>query len=136
MIKWVLLGFMLFSSVPAYSQEAPEINTILMRSTFMLTGGGVAGTAFLIAKPTKENKDHAYPVLVTAAHVLNEMKGDTAVLVLRKRSGDSFVKVPYPIQIRRGGNFSLGPAPKHGRGRNVRFSTARVRRRPGPNLAP
>jgi hypothetical protein len=102
MTKWALFIIMLFSSVLAYSQEAPEINTILMRSTFMLTGAGSTGTAFIVGKPTKEAKDRAYFVLVTAAHVLNEMKGDNAVLVLRKRSGDSFLKAPYPIQIRRG----------------------------------
>jgi hypothetical protein len=68
----------------------------------MLTGEKSTGTAFILGKPTKEEKGRAYFVLVTAAHVFNEMKGDKAVLVLRRRSGDSFVKVPYPIQIRRG----------------------------------
>ena len=87
MTKWALFIIVLFSSVFAYSQEAPEINTILMRSTFMLTGPGSTGTAFIVGKPTKEVKDRAYFVLVTAAHVLNEMKGDNAVLVLPETFG-------------------------------------------------
>lgn len=97
----VIIAFLLSSGI-AYSQEAPEINTILMRSTFMITGGGSTGTAFILGKPVKENKSAAYYVLVTAAHVLNGIKGEKAFLMLRRRSGDSFIKVPYPIQIRHG----------------------------------
>jgi hypothetical protein len=68
----------------------------------MITGDGSTGTAFVLGKPMKSVKNRGYYVLITAAHVLNGMKGDTAILVLRKLSGDSFIKVPYPIQIRRG----------------------------------
>jgi hypothetical protein len=102
MKKLLVVIALLLSSGIAYSQEAPEINTILMRSTFMITGAGATGTAFILGKPVKEKKDTAYYVLVTAAHVLNGIKGEKALLMLRKRSGDSFIKVPYPIQIRHG----------------------------------
>lgn len=103
MTRWILFTIiMLFSPTFLYSQETLEINTILMRSTFRLTGEKSTGTAFILGKPTKEDKNRAYFVLVTAAHVLEKVKGDRAVLVLRKRLGDSFAKVPHPIQIRRG----------------------------------
>jgi hypothetical protein len=102
MKKWALFIILLFNTTIAYPQDTLEINTILMRSTFMITGDGSTGTAFIVGKPLKEIKDRAYYVLTTAAHVLNGIKGDTAILFLRKRSGDSYTKFPYPIQIRRG----------------------------------
>jgi hypothetical protein len=41
-------------------------------------------------------------VLVTAAHVLNEMKGNKAQILLRKKKEDgSYEKLPFPIDIRK-----------------------------------
>lgn len=102
MTRWMLFAMILFSTTFLYAEETLEINTILMRSTFKLTGENLTGTAFILGKPTKEDKDRAYFVLVTAAHVLEKMKGDKAILILRKRLGDFFAKIPHPIQIRRG----------------------------------
>jgi hypothetical protein len=64
-----------------------ELNTILMESTFRLQGpdknikGNTSfGTAFLIGKPLPAPSNSAYYVLVTAAHVLDGIDGDTAQL--------------------------------------------------------
>ncbi|MFH1919164.1 MAG: trypsin-like peptidase domain-containing protein, partial [Planctomycetota bacterium] len=80
-----------------------ELNTILMRSTFKIAGGDTLGTAFLVGRPTPDVPNKQFYVLVTAAHVLSEIKGDKAVLFLRQRQGEDFVKLEHPIQIRRKG---------------------------------
>src|ERR1017187_6844369 len=70
-----------------------ELNTVLMNSTFEIVGPSSTsigktslGTVFLMAKPQLENPKMGYYVLITAAHVLSDISGDDAVLVLRKRS--------------------------------------------------
>lgn len=87
-----------------------EINTILMRSTFKIEGkaknsiypttGTTTGTAFILGVPTKTNPNKAYNVLVTATHVLDNIDGDKAILYLRKKLEDSFVKFPFEFPIR------------------------------------
>lgn len=85
------------------SAEALELNTVLMRSTFKLVGKGSIGTAFIIGRPSKKETTKAYYVMVTAAHVLEQMKGTRATLFLRRKMADgTYEKVPYPVEIRRG----------------------------------
>ena len=79
-----------------------DINTILMRSTFKIAGSGSLGTAFIIGKPIPNKQEQAFYVLVTAAHVLRDIKGEQATLFLRKKQGDDFFKFPHAIQIRNG----------------------------------
>lgn len=50
-------------------EERPGINTVLMPSTFKLTGWGSTGTAFVLAKPSPTDPQKGFFVLVTAAHV-------------------------------------------------------------------
>lgn len=88
------------------TQEAKKIefNTYLMQSTFRLEGEGSIGTAFFLGRPPKKKGGGAYFVLITAAHVLENMKGDQAELILRKVNKDwSYEKVPFKIQIRKDG---------------------------------
>jgi S1-C subfamily serine protease len=79
-----------------------DINTILMRSTFKVAGEGSLGTAFIVGRPSKTNPQQLYYVLVTADHVLREMKGESAVLFLRKATPEGFVRLPFPLKIRNG----------------------------------
>ena len=79
-----------------------ELNTVLMRSTFMLAGEGSIGTAFIIGRPSEKDATWLSYVMVTAAHVLEEMKGNYATLFLRKKN-ESYQKVPYQFDIRRDG---------------------------------
>lgn len=74
-----------------------------MRSTFKiqgnnLSGSPVLGTVFIMGQPVSTN--FARFVLVTAAHVLNDIKSDQATLFLRVQKGDSFEKLPISINIR------------------------------------
>lgn len=78
-----------------------ELNTILMRSTFKIQGPNSTGTVFILGKPSKKNSSKAYYVLITATHVLENMKGDKATLFLRKKTKGSFKKIPWLIPIRK-----------------------------------
>ena len=85
------------------AEETFEINTFLMRSTFKIIGENSIGTVFILGKPCKENPDKAYYVLITATHVLANMKGDKATLFLRKKINDLYEKLPWEISIRKEG---------------------------------
>lgn len=104
----IMFFLMLNTTISSAAEESPEINTMLMRSTFKLEGKGlgstVVGTAFILAKPIPFHPNKASYVLVTANHVLDGMKGDDAVLYLRKKVGDTFKKMPFPIKIRHDGH--------------------------------
>jgi hypothetical protein len=94
----------------ASAQEPPiELNAILMKSTFELAGpaaGGKTtfGTVFVIGKPLKDNPNRSWNVLVTAAHVLDEVLGDKATLFLHHKNSDgTFTNDPFEISIRNNG---------------------------------
>jgi len=98
---------------PTPPKEEPdiELNTILMESTFMIEGqtvlGQTKGTVFVIGRPIPNSAPpRALYVLVTAAHVLSEMQGDTATLYLRRKLDEktnSWAAVPIPLPIRTSG---------------------------------
>ena len=70
----------------------------------MLTGNGSVGTAFIIGRPMVKEPGKGYKgyfVMVTAAHVLEQMKGTHGTLFLRKEADGSYEKIPYPVEIRR-----------------------------------
>lgn len=96
---FIFCGF--FVIAEDFSEE--EINTILMRSTFKIEGKGSTGTSFILGIPIKKNPKQAHTLLVTATHVLNNIEGDKAVLYLRKKVEDFYVKFPFEINIRREG---------------------------------
>jgi hypothetical protein len=90
-----------------------DLNTVLMESTFKLEGQTAQGqttigTAFVMGRPYPrkpgEQAQKARYVLITAAHVLEEMQGDTATLYLRRKiDNDNWAKVPLAIPIRANG---------------------------------
>ena len=87
----------------SYTRAAEmEINTILMRSTFKIAGQGSLGTAFIIGKPAPGDSQKLFYVLVTAAHVLKDIKEEQAILFLRKKQNDGFLKLPIRLTIRKG----------------------------------
>jgi len=94
----------------AIAARTPDINTKLMNSTFEIIGSAATpgastfGTVFLVGKPMRDNPGQSWVVLVTAAHVLDEIVGDTATVMFRKKDASGhFVPEPTPIQIRRNG---------------------------------
>ena len=90
--------------MPAMAADSTDISSILMRSTFRIQDEKSFGTVFIMGEPILGQPGRGSYVLITAAHVLNDMKGDGAILFLRKQVGTSYIKIPYPIKIRNKGN--------------------------------
>lgn len=105
----VLVGFL----VPALwaQPSSDDLNIILMESTVRIHGpsrtkpGSVnAGTCFILGRPIPSSTTgkHRY-TLITAAHVLEDIAGDQAQLLLRKKIGEGkYSTGEWPIQIRKG----------------------------------
>jgi Trypsin-like peptidase domain len=92
-------------------EEDIELNAVMMESTFMIQGQNlqvpVLGTVFIVARPIPNSTPQVgRMVMVTAAHVLEQMQGDMAILQLRRKVDEktnSWIRVPYPLQIRANG---------------------------------
>jgi len=90
-------------SFMAIAGDSPDISEILARATYKIEGEGSMGTAFFVGIPIENDPYNCFPVLVTASHVLNNIKGDKAVLYLRKKVGGLYKKVPFELTIRADG---------------------------------
>ncbi len=89
----------------AEDKKIIELNSVMMKNTYKIEGNGSVGSCFLIGKPFKNNPTQAYYVLVTAAHVLEQMKGEDAIIYLRKKQDDeSYIKLSWKIKIRQSNN--------------------------------
>src|SRR5260370_7891087 len=96
----------LVAQVQAPEPNWTDFNSMLMAATFKLEGQGeapgqtVIGTGFLIGRPFPKQPTKGKYVLVTAAHVLDDMRADTIVFHSRRQvgtgSGDA---VPFPLSI-------------------------------------
>lgn len=99
--KTVVIGtVILHFSLMAIACDISDISTDLARATYKIEGEGSIGTAFFVGIPNENDPSHCFPVLITASQVLNNMKGDKAVLYLRKRVGEFYKKVPFELTIR------------------------------------
>ena len=106
-----LVSFSVFAMNSAVAVAlAQDLNTVLMNSTFEIMGPSAEagkttfGTIFVLGKPLKADPTKGSYVLITAAHVLNEISGDTATLFLRKKDASgAFTKFPVPLSIRNQG---------------------------------
>lgn len=86
-----------------------EINTTLMHYTYRIEGPTgkpnkmTRGTVFVMGIPDANRPGKGQCVLVTAAHVLERISGETATIYLREKMSDGkFKKVPHILQIRKG----------------------------------
>jgi hypothetical protein len=106
-----LLGLIFLLLICQASASANDINVSLMESTFKITGKSkqdpmklTVGTMFVVGRPLKSKPQEGYYVMVTAAHVLDNIIGDDAIIFLRKKESDgTYKKVPFPIKIRENG---------------------------------
>lgn len=86
-----------------------EFNSVLMEATFKIEGPGAVqgstsfGTCFILGRPLKEQPGKLRYVLVTAAHVLDNIKADEALLHLRKRTASGYADLPARFKIRANG---------------------------------
>lgn len=100
---FISLLISLVSLTNARGQESKDLNSILMRSTFKIVGAqGGMGTVFILSKKTRPNSEYYYYILVTAKHVLDEIKSEDATLFLREKQNDTYVTLPHKIKIRNG----------------------------------
>jgi hypothetical protein len=101
--KCIVLLSILVPLLAIAGEQQLDVSTILMRSTFKIQGEGSLGTVFIMGEPTANKPDKHYYVLITAAHVLEKIKGDVAILHLRKQTEDKFARFLYPLQIKNKG---------------------------------
>jgi hypothetical protein len=108
------------ASAPATDQFFDiEWNALMMQSTYQILGsdgkgGRLSGTAFVLARsnstaaagipfhglPTDTN---SLPLLITAAHVMNGIVGETAILKMHfKDETETWQEIQIPIHIRKG----------------------------------
>jgi hypothetical protein len=104
-----------FATAPKllHSKFAPsnELHTVLFHSTFRIQGANKNdpnqtsfGTALIMGVPKERAEAVGFAVLITAAHVLEDIGGDTASLLVRHVNADgNYTAYPYNIQIRDGG---------------------------------
>jgi len=88
--------------VPVISFAGNDLATVAMESTFKLVGNSSMGTCFIVGRPIPNKEAKLRFVLVTAKHVLKQAKGEMVVIHLRKKSGDSYTRLPHSIRIRQG----------------------------------
>jgi hypothetical protein len=86
---------------------AEDLNVLLMGSTFRIAGpakgeGKISvGTVFFVGRPLKNSPSRASYVMVTAAHVLQDINGEEAILWLRRKKADgTFEGLEHRLRIR------------------------------------
>ena len=105
-IKFIIAALIVGSGVAAADLE---INTTLMHYTFRIEGPTgkpnevTYGTGFIMGIPNPDSTGQGQMVLVTAAHVLGKISGETATINLRQKEEKRFTKVPWKLNIRKGG---------------------------------
>jgi hypothetical protein len=82
-----------------------DINIKLMNSTFLIAGEGnnACGTGFIMLKKNliyKTKYTESDVVFITAAHVLDSIKGNRAIIYYRKNNNNYYKTIPCPILIR------------------------------------
>ena len=106
-----VVAVVILLAIEAFAQDKKdiELNTVLMESTFKLEGRNAQGqptlsTAFVMGRPYPDQPTKAAFVLITAAHVLEDMQGNAAVLHLRRKmETGNWVRLPIQIPIRANG---------------------------------
>ena len=122
-MRW-LITTSLASALLLFSQmsgaESTHLSVLLMESTFLLYGPSAKeptksgyGTVFFLGKPNEQKPKSYYLVMVTANHVLRDIKGDEATLMVRRQKTDGrFEPVKHSIKIRSRGRNLYKSHPK------------------------
>jgi hypothetical protein len=96
---WVAVGMLLAVGACAQADDALEKS---LAAVFRITNGRSSGTGFVVTGPGQG--DPSSVILVTAAHVLEEMGEPQCQLVLRTQSADQkYARKEVPITIRDNG---------------------------------
>ena len=98
----LISAFLVFLS-PAWDCRADEPLEDLLSATFRITDGNHSGTCFFVSGNAVESSRPLQVVLVTAAHVFEQMSSEECELILRKESEDKqYSRSVVSIQIRDG----------------------------------
>lgn len=106
LLTLIHLGPQQLFTAAAQEQQVYEINTVLMETTFRIEGkdkdGNTrTGTVFIVGKPESGDSSKFRHVLVTAAHVLDDIADTYAVLHLRKQTGvNEWERFIFALKIR------------------------------------
>lgn len=95
-----LLLLLVLIAIPGVAAASNDLSTLLMKATFKISGGKSQGTCFIIGRPIPDEPNRARYVLVTANHVLGNIAAETAILSLRKKVKDDYIKELWKIRIR------------------------------------
>lgn len=87
-----------------------DLNIVLMKNTYKISGNNSCGTGFIVTKEKKKNnekkktskrakKDLNY-IFITAAHVLDSIIGNEAYIYLRTYDNGIYKTFPFPLLIR------------------------------------
>jgi len=101
--KYLILVFALAPVLASAAEPQLDVSTMIMRSTFKIQNEESLGTVFIMGEPSSDTPDTLYFVMLTAAHVLEAIKADVATLHLRKKDGEKFVRLPFPVRVRNKG---------------------------------
>jgi hypothetical protein len=83
----ILVLAALAPTAPVHS-AGPHATTQMIQATFKLVNPSSTATCFLLSRPQSGKDKKRETILVTAAHVLQQMTGEQATLVLRKANKD------------------------------------------------
>jgi hypothetical protein len=84
--------------------EEEDLDTQLMRATVKVSHEKSTATGFLLCRPDPKEPQHRQFVLVTAAHVFENIPGNEAILSFRSRQAEGvYKKVPLKVTIRKDG---------------------------------
>jgi hypothetical protein len=106
----VILMIVATQATDAQQTQIEDLNTILMNTTFRMHGSGrtagttTGGTVFVLGKPTSDQPDKVNFVMVTAAHVLDDIATDDAIITYRERKQDGgYATKPHTVPLRKAG---------------------------------
>jgi hypothetical protein len=110
-------------AIQAQSPSPPQFNSLIMLSTVKVLGPSVKepgkiaiGTGFIIGRPDVNDQKSGAQMLVTAAHVFEEISGDECSLVVRREKSDgTYERTVIQAKLR-----------ENGRPRYVKHPTADV----------
>jgi hypothetical protein len=89
---------------PLPARTGGDLNTQMMRATVKIANPKSTAAAFLLTRPANGRANKAQVILVTAAHVFEQMTGDEAVITFRRKESEGmYRKLPLKIAVRKGG---------------------------------
>jgi hypothetical protein len=100
----------MFSIISLLSFSQEDFNTIMMKCTYKLSGESliknrnVYGTCFIVGEPVPNKQDFFYPILITAKHIFDDIRGDSITIYARSKQKDIYNPLPLKIRIRDGKN--------------------------------